>query len=81
MQLDQLPQGGRHPNVGVEQTLVGRVPRIDKGEDDPAGLDGNRRLEREVASGLPQSMDHGHVRVREPMPMPVQDVKRWETTT
>ena len=62
--LDRLLQGGRHPNAGVEQSLVGRVVRIDEGEDGPVGLDGNRRLEREAASGLPRSMDHGYVRVR-----------------
>ena len=47
--LDRPLQGGPHPAVGVEQALVGRVPRIDTDEDGPLGLDGNRRLEREVA--------------------------------
>ena len=37
------------------QALVGRVPRIDSDDDGPVGLDGNRRLEREVASSLPHS--------------------------
>ncbi len=49
LHLDRLLQGGRHLNAGDEQALVGRVPRIDEGEDGPVGLDGNRRLEREVA--------------------------------
>ena len=75
LQLDRPLQGGRHPAVGVEQALVGQVPRIDTDEDGPVGLDGNRRLEREVASGLPHrppahaprkplSMDHESVRVQ-----------------
>ena len=47
--LDRLLQGGRHRAVGVEQALVGRVPRIDTDEDGPLGPDANRRLERDVA--------------------------------
>ena len=57
LQLDRPLQCGRHPAVGVEQALIGRVPRIDTDEDGPVGLDGNRRLEREVAPGLPRTVD------------------------
>ena len=56
LQLERLLQGGRHPAVGVEQVLVGRVLRIDTDEDGPVGLDGNRWLEREVVSGLPHRL-------------------------
>ena len=75
LQFDRPLQCVRHPDVGVEQALVGRVPRIDTAEDGPVGLDGNRRLEREVVSGLPHrppahapgkplSMDNEYVAVR-----------------
>ena len=53
LQLERLLQDSRHPALGIEQALIGRVLRIDTDEDGPVGLDGNRRLEREVASGLP----------------------------
>ena len=46
------------------QTLVGRVPQIDTDEDCPVGLEGSRRLEREVAPGKPFSMENEYVRVR-----------------
>ena len=54
LRLDRPLHGDRHSAVGVEQALVGRVPRIDTDEDGLVSLVGDRQLEREVGPGSPQ---------------------------